>query len=160
MAIIRMSEFGEHGARCLREVIRLTGRTIAGHAVWTLAETVRKHFPNYKKIETVLRFRSIQSMRRRSIELGVAPRQNMWTTNEIARFKKLYPTTDWPELLAAFPRRTKRALGRKATRKKRTDVSSGYPVIDAKRIGLGRACRGRCRCDHGRRDRHSYRRFT
>jgi hypothetical protein len=85
-----LSEFGAHGARYLREVIRLTGRTIAGHAIWTLAEDkiVRKYFPDYRKIERVLKFRSMYSIRRRALDLGIAPRANFWTTSEIARFKK------------------------------------------------------------------------
>lgn len=126
----------EAAARQRRQMAR-TGETFAGQPLWTDAEleVCRSRYPDYEGIKRKLRKRSLVAIQRKCNELGLVPKRRAWTGADVARLRRMYPTSSRKELLEAFPRRSFRSLkfaanSRGITREKKPYKITGHRPLD------------------------------
>lgn len=136
MNFARASAYANTAAR-MRALTRARGVTSLGHALWTEEEDeiCRRLYPDYVKLRAALTGRSCYAIQSRCRELKVAKRCPPWTGADIAKLRKLYPTSSWDCLKAAFPHRgpigiRDRAHALGVYRKKPAYAPTGDSVLD------------------------------
>jgi hypothetical protein len=97
---------------------------------------VKTHYPDYKTIMRVLPGRGLNSVKGAAARYGIVKRRHVWTNQEVTRLRKMYPTSSFPELLAAFPQVIQDQIYGKAqhlglVRRKPALVLTGCPMHDA-----------------------------
>lgn len=73
--------------------------------IWSSAddETIKRLHPNFKNILRQLPHRTRNQVHYRAKCLGITRRHRPWLASEVARLRKIYPTSSRPEVMAAFP---------------------------------------------------------
>jgi hypothetical protein len=118
---------------------------VHGWPLWSEAEdrTLRRLYPDYKKLAAALKGRTSLAVQSRVKLLGIAHRIPPWTTNEISRLRKIWATATRADLVQAFPNRSwhgiagkARGLSLKRARKRRTSSCWALDVILAESLLL------------------------
>ena len=122
-------------ARMMRD-----GVTPKGDKLWEEWEDqiLRKHYPHYKRMERRLKHRTAVAIRSRCRTLGMKRAIHVWSSAEISKLRKLYPTAPMADISAAFPHSTMINIRQVAQyhgfRRKRMPYSeTGFPALDAVR---------------------------
>lgn len=99
----------------MREQCRRTGTSLGGHPLWTKEEDVllEEVYPDYGAAKKALPRRTMASLKNRVRTLGLPKEIPQWTCVEVSRLRKMYRMNTWPEILAAFPKRTYGAIQKK-----------------------------------------------
>ena len=136
MDLSTASRFAAQGQR-VRAAIARRGMVGNGLKLWCPDEDrlMREQFPNYPALMAALPGRTYYAIRARARTLGLVQCRPPWTSADISRLRRLYPTASREELLAAFPGREFESIKGKAHqyklyRRKRSYVSTGVPLID------------------------------
>ena len=101
----------------MRRLLALRGVTPNGHLLWTPQEAgdLRANYPDYHSALLLIRRRTRPAAYSKAGRLRITkPAAPPWTDNEILRLRKVYPSGTRQEILAAFPGRSFRAIGRAA----------------------------------------------
>lgn len=120
-----------------RARIMRSGFTPKGDRLWEEweEEILRKHFPNYKRMERSLKHRTGCAIRSHCRKLGLKRAIHNWSAAEISKLRRLYPTAPIEDICAAFPHSTYINIRQVAQyhgfRRKRVPYSStGFPALD------------------------------
>lgn len=121
-----------------RARMRRHGCTPKGHALWSEQElaVLRRLHPNYQAAMRALGGRrSYSSVRAKAQQLGLAPKRQHWTGDQVSRLRKVYRHGSLADIQEAFPARSiesvrhmARYFGIKRPRKR--FVSTGILVLD------------------------------
>lgn len=111
--------------------------TVGGKQLWSERELVllRRHFPNYTKLLRLLKTRTRSGIKNKAGSLGLTSKYKAWTTPEISRLRRMYPSSSWNDMLLAFPGRTREQIGARARfgglqRPRPPYLLSGNKVLD------------------------------
>jgi len=101
----------------MRQRIARNGFTPNGHPLWDEREIrhLVEGYPRYDDIMPLIPRRSRTAAWRKASKLKITrPRPPDWSTNEIPRLRKVYPTGTREEILTNFPGRTYGAIAKAA----------------------------------------------
>lgn len=121
-----------------RARMRRHGCTPNGSPLWSDAEldTLRRLHPDYQAaIRALGGKRSYSSVRAKAQQLGLAPKRQHWTGEQVSRLRKVYRHGTLAEVQGTFPNRSLRYIRSMAgyfgfTRPRPSFVPTGYLVID------------------------------
>jgi hypothetical protein len=105
-------------ANRLRERVKREGRTFNGLKVWSEEEDnkLRAHYPDYSAIASALPHRTYDACRARAREIGIVIRRPPFTARELSVIRRLYPSEERSEVLAALPGRDWVSVAKLASR--------------------------------------------
>jgi len=115
-----------------------TGRTPAGHSIWTDDEEalLRHHHRDYQAaIRALAGRRSYYAVRAKAQALGLATKRNHWTGDQVVRPRRLFRCGTTAEIRAAFPGRSRNNIYKMAAyfgikRPRKPFTPTGVPIID------------------------------
>ena len=122
-----------------RERINRTGFAPSGAPIWSPTELdlLKQNHPDYRAAMQALGGRRTYSaVRHKAQKLGLAPKRNHWTAEQVSRLRKLYRrSATTAELLEAFPNWDLQYLHGVASyfkikRPRKRYVPTGFPIID------------------------------
>ena len=84
MQLTKGQRAGINGAATFREIIRRTGKTAAGGAVWAAAEdaVLKASYPDYNSAASALPNRTRKALECRVARLGIANKLRVWSDGE------------------------------------------------------------------------------
>lgn len=129
MARISWVARGAATADRMRRYMARTGFTPNGHPLWDKRETghLVGGYPYYDNVMLFILRRTRVAARGKASRLKITrPRTPQWSTNEILRLRKVYPTGTREEILVAFPGRTYRAIAAAANSRGIYRAPKGY----------------------------------
>ena len=138
MGLSRAQIAGLMGGARARAYAERTGWTYGGDKVWTAEEiaTLRRLYPDYRALETVLHDRTRRAIEHKAARLGIARRLRIWRPDEETRLRPPYvrgvPVSEILPLLN--DKSAKQTWGKanhlKLKRPRRRPKSTGLPLID------------------------------
>lgn len=104
------------GGAATKAIMLRTGVTPSGSKVWASAEEelCRRLSHDRDALKRALPSRTAKGIEQKCRRLGLVKKLNAWTSAAITRLRRLYPTASWPELMEAFPGRSRRSISEAA----------------------------------------------
>lgn len=108
----RLQRAGQVGGLASRDWMRRNGRTQLGQKLWEDHENaaIRSLWPDYEAIKAALPHRTYGAIQAQAARIGASAKGHVWTTGEVLRLRRIFPTATHAELLAAFPGVSLRAI--------------------------------------------------